>query len=92
MMNPAYRKLLGKDRSTSETGHGSDEAMDGALFRNVVGFLGRPTTIDRCVDAMRHLQKYIAGNHTRRTTHSIVSAPQTVLCRVALKQMVPSLD
>jgi hypothetical protein len=48
------RELLGKDRSTSETGHGSDEAMDGAQFRNVVGFLGRPTTIDRCVDAMGH--------------------------------------
>jgi hypothetical protein len=46
--------LLGKDRSTSETGHGSDEAMDGAQFRNLVGFLGRPTTIDGCVDAMGH--------------------------------------
>ena len=29
-----------------------DEAMDGAQFRNLVDFLGRPTTIDRCVDAM----------------------------------------
>jgi hypothetical protein len=26
--------------------------MDGPQFRNLVGFLGRPTTIDRCVDAM----------------------------------------
>jgi hypothetical protein len=56
MMNPAYRELLGKDRSTSETGHGSDEAMDGAQFRNVVGFLGRPTTTDRRVDAMGQQQ------------------------------------
>jgi hypothetical protein len=54
MMPQAYRELLGKDPSTSETGHGSDEEMDWAQFRNVVGFLGRPTTIDRCVDAMGH--------------------------------------
>ena len=52
MMNPASRELLGKDRSTSETGHRSYEAMAGAQFRNVVGFLGRPTTTDRRVDAM----------------------------------------
>jgi hypothetical protein len=52
MMNPASRELLGNDRSTSETGPRSDEAMDGAQFRNLVDFLGRPTTIDRCVDAM----------------------------------------
>ena len=52
MMNLASRELLGNDRSTSETGHRSDETMDGAQFRNFVGFLGRPTTIDRCVDAM----------------------------------------
>jgi hypothetical protein len=52
MMNPASRELLGNDRSTSETGPRSDEAMDGAQFRNFVDFLGRPTTIDRCVDAM----------------------------------------
>jgi hypothetical protein len=52
MMPQAYRELLGKDPSTSETGHGSDEEMDWAQFRNVVGFLGRPTTIDRRVDAM----------------------------------------
>jgi hypothetical protein len=54
IMNPAAGGLLGKDRSTSETGHGSDEALDGAQFRNLVGFLGRPTTIDGCVDAMGH--------------------------------------
>lgn len=54
MMNPASGELLGKDRSTSETGHGLEEAMNGAQFRNVVGFLGRPTTIDGCVDAMGH--------------------------------------
>ena len=54
MMPSAYRELLGKDPSTSETGHGSDEEMDWAQFRNVVGFLGRPTTIDRRVDAMGH--------------------------------------
>ena len=52
MMNPASRELLGNDRSTSETGHGSDEAMEGAQFRNLVGFVGRPTTTDRRVDAM----------------------------------------
>jgi hypothetical protein len=52
MMNPASRELLGNDRSTSETGPRSDEAMYGAQFRNLVDFLGRPTTIDRCVDAM----------------------------------------
>ena len=28
--------------------------MDGAQFRNVVGFLLRPTTTDRRVDAMGH--------------------------------------
>ena len=55
MMNPAYRELLGKDRSTSETGHGSDEAMDGAKFRNVVGFLARPTTTKRSSDTGRSL-------------------------------------
>ena len=54
MMNPASRELLGKDRNTSETGHGSDEAMDGVQFHNVVGCLGRPTTTDRRVDAMGH--------------------------------------
>ena len=54
-MNPAWRELLGKDRSTSETGHGLEEAMNGAQFRNVVGFLGRPTTTDRRIDAMGRL-------------------------------------
>ena len=58
MMNPASGELLGKDRSTSETGHGSDEAMDGAQFHNVVGFLRRPTTSDRRVDAMGQLRKF----------------------------------
>ena len=52
MMNPASRELLGNDRSTSETGRGPDEATDEAQFRNVVRFLGRPTTSDRRVDAM----------------------------------------
>jgi hypothetical protein len=59
MLNPASRKVLGNDRSTSETGHGSDEAMGGAQFRNVVGFLGRPTTTDRRVDAMGQYEKYV---------------------------------
>ena len=63
MMNPAPRELLGKDRSTSETGHGPDEAMDGAQFRNVVGFLGRPPTIDRCVDAMGQLRSRSSSDH-----------------------------
>ena len=54
MMNPAYRELLGKDRSTSETGHGSDEATGRAQFRNVVGCLGRAAITDRRVDAMGH--------------------------------------
>ena len=39
MMSPAYRGLLGNDRSTSETGHGSDEAMDGSQFCYVADFL-----------------------------------------------------
>ena len=56
IMNPAARRLLGKDRLTSETRYGSDEAMDSAQFRNVVGFLDRPTTIDRRVDAMGQQQ------------------------------------
>ena len=35
--------------------------MDGAQFRSVVGFLGRPTTTVRRVDAMGHLQKSAGG-------------------------------
>jgi hypothetical protein len=54
MMTPASGKPVGKDRSTSETGHRSDEVMDGAQFRNVVGFRSRPTIADRRVDAMGH--------------------------------------
>ena len=48
--------MLGKDRSTSETGHGSDEAMGRAQFRNVVGCLGRAAITDRRVDAMGHFR------------------------------------
>ena len=55
-MTPASRELLGNDRSTSETGHRSDEAMDGAQFRNLVGFLGRPTTTGRRFDSMSHFK------------------------------------
>ena len=44
MMNPASRELLGNDRSTSETGPRSDEAMDGVyLYRGiVVGWVSLP--------------------------------------------------
>jgi hypothetical protein len=37
--------------------------MDVTQFRNVVGFLGRPTAIDRCVDAMGQDQHYSSANY-----------------------------
>ena len=39
--------------------------MDGTQFRNVVGFLRRPTTADRRVAAIGHVRTYAGQRYTK---------------------------